>query len=53
MGARGVADGAFDRGRAAVADRIPPWSGLRKDWIAGTLGTGLLVGLVYALALVG
>jgi fumarate reductase subunit D len=30
-----------------------PWSGLRKDWIAGTLGAGLLVGLVYALALAG
>lgn len=29
-----------------------PWSGLRKNWIAGTLGTGLLIGLVYALALI-
>ena len=28
-----------------------PWSGLRKDWIAGTLGVGALVGLVYALSL--
>jgi succinate dehydrogenase subunit D len=28
-----------------------PWSGLRHDWIAGTLGAGLMFGLVYALAL--
>lgn len=28
-----------------------PWSGLRKDWIAATLGAGALVGLVYALSL--
>jgi fumarate reductase subunit D len=29
-----------------------PWSGLRHDWIAGTVGAGLMIGLVYALALV-
>jgi fumarate reductase subunit D len=29
-----------------------PWSGLRADWIAGTIGAGVLVGLVFALALV-
>ena len=29
-----------------------PWSGLRKDWIAGTLGMAAMVGLVYALALI-
>jgi fumarate reductase subunit D len=28
-----------------------PWSGLRKDWIAATLGAGAMIGLVYALAL--
>jgi len=28
-----------------------PWSGLRKDWIAGAVGATALVGLVYALAL--
>ena len=28
-----------------------PWSGLRKDWIAGTLGMAAFVGLVYALSL--
>lgn len=27
------------------------WSGLRKDWIAGTVAVTALVGLVYALAL--
>lgn len=30
-----------------------PWSGLRKDWIAASLGVGLLVGLAFALALIG
>ncbi len=29
------------------------WSGLRKDWIAGTVGFGVLAGLAFALALVG
>ena len=29
-----------------------PWSGLRKDWIAGTLGMAAMIGLVYALALI-
>jgi len=29
-----------------------PWRGLRKDWIAGSVGAAALVGLVYALALV-
>jgi fumarate reductase subunit D len=30
-----------------------PWSGLRKDWIAASLGAGALTGLAFALALVG
>lgn len=30
-----------------------PWSGLRKNWIAGAAGAGVLVGLAFALALVG
>jgi fumarate reductase subunit D len=29
-----------------------PWSGLRKNWIAGTLGVAAAIGLVYALALI-
>jgi len=29
------------------------WSGLRKNWIAGTVGFGVLAGLAFALALVG
>ena len=29
-----------------------PWSGLRNDLIAATLGIGAIIGLVYALALV-
>ena len=29
------------------------WSGLRKSWIAGTVGAGLLAALAFALALVG
>lgn len=29
------------------------WSGLRKNWIAGTLGFGLATGLAFALALLG
>ena len=29
-----------------------PWSGLRKDWIAASLGVGALTGLAYALALI-
>ncbi len=28
-----------------------PWSGLRKNWIAGAVGVALLVGLAFALAL--
>ncbi|MEO5765060.1 MAG: succinate dehydrogenase, cytochrome b556 subunit [Casimicrobiaceae bacterium] len=28
-----------------------PWRGLRKDWIAGGVGAGALVGLAYGLAL--
>ncbi len=28
-----------------------PWSGLRKDWIAGACAAGLAAGLVFALAL--
>ncbi len=30
-----------------------PWSGLRKDWIAATVGAGVAAGLVFALALLG
>jgi fumarate reductase subunit D len=30
-----------------------PWSGLRKDWIAATVGISMLAGLAFALALVG
>ena len=29
-----------------------PWSGLRKDWIAGTCAFGFAAGVVYLLALV-
>jgi len=29
------------------------WSGLRKNWIAGTVGFGVLAGLAFVLALVG
>lgn len=29
------------------------WSGPRKNWIAGAAGAGVLVGLAFALALVG
>jgi fumarate reductase subunit D len=29
------------------------WSGLRKSWIAGTVGFAVLAGLAFALALVG
>jgi len=28
-----------------------PWSGLRKNWIAGTLGMAATIAVVYALAL--
>jgi fumarate reductase subunit D len=28
-----------------------PWSGLRKDWIAGALGTAVVAGLAFAMAL--
>ncbi len=28
-----------------------PWSGLRKDWIAGGAGLGLAVGMAFVLAL--
>lgn len=30
-----------------------PWSGLRKDWIAATVGISIAAGLAFALALVG
>jgi fumarate reductase subunit D len=30
-----------------------PWSGQRKDWIAGAAGFGLAAGLAFALALIG
>ena len=30
-----------------------PWSGLRKDWIAVSLGVALAAGMAYALALLG
>jgi fumarate reductase subunit D len=29
------------------------WSGLRKNWIAGTIGFGVLAGLAFAMALIG
>jgi fumarate reductase subunit D len=29
-----------------------PWSGLRKNWIAGALGLGIAAGLAFALALI-
>jgi fumarate reductase subunit D len=29
-----------------------PWSGLRKNWIAGALGFGVAAGLAFALALI-
>ncbi len=29
-----------------------PWSGLRKNWIAGTLGFGIATSLAFALALI-
>jgi fumarate reductase subunit D len=29
------------------------WTGLRKSWIAGTAGAGVLAGLAFALALLG
>lgn len=29
-----------------------PWSGLRKNWIAGALGFGIAAGLAFALALI-
>jgi fumarate reductase subunit D len=29
-----------------------PWSGLRKNWIAGTLGFGFAASLAFALALI-
>ena len=30
-----------------------PWSGLRKNWIAGALGFGAAAGMAFALALIG
>lgn len=30
-----------------------PWSGLRKDWIAATVGISIACGLAFALALAG
>lgn len=30
-----------------------PWSGLRKNWIAGALGFSLALGMAFALALIG
>jgi fumarate reductase subunit D len=30
-----------------------PWSGPRKNWIAAAVGAGVLVGLIFALALLG
>jgi fumarate reductase subunit D len=29
-----------------------PWSGLRKNWIAGAVGFGIAAGLAFALALI-
>ncbi len=31
---------------------LGPWSGLRKNWIAASIGCSLLTGLAFALALV-
>jgi fumarate reductase subunit D len=31
---------------------LGPWSGLRKNWIAGTLGFGIAAAIAFALALV-
>ena len=39
-------------GLRILAIEFLPWSGLRKNWIAGTVGAGVLAGLAYALALV-
>ena len=30
-----------------------PWSGPRKNWVAGIIGIGIAVGLAFALALLG
>ena len=38
-------------GLRVLAIEFLPWSGLRKDWIAGTLGISMAVGLAFALAL--
>ena len=31
---------------------LGPWSGLKKDWIAGAVGCSLVAGMAFALALV-
>jgi len=40
-------------GLRVLAIEFLPWSGLRKDWIAATLGISIAGGLAFALALVG
>lgn len=39
-------------GLRVLAIEFLPWSGLRKDWIAATLGLSMAAGLAFALALV-
>ena len=39
-------------GVRVLAIELLPWSGLRKDWIAATLGISMVAGLAFALALV-
>lgn len=39
-------------GLRVLAIEFLPWSGLRKDWIAATLGLSMVAGLAFALALV-
>lgn len=30
-----------------------PWSGMRKNWVAGSVGVAIIAGLAFALALLG
>ena len=40
-------------GLRVLAIEFLPWSGLRKDWIAATVGISMAGGLAFALALIG
>ena len=40
-------------GLRVLAIELLPWSGLRKDWIAATIGISMAAGLAFALALLG